>query len=109
MVAVLLVTGMVGYADEPEPVADKPEQNSRYLAVSAIKELEGRIEFEEGSVIMVDLGNTQVTDAGLVHLRGLTRVKSLNLHNTQVTDEGVKKLQQALPNCRVYRQLPRQP
>ena len=45
------------------------------------------------------LNNTQVTDAGLVHLKGLSKLQYLDLSNTQVTDEGVKKLQQALPNC----------
>ena len=42
---------------------------------------------------------TQVTDAGLEHLKGLTSLRSLQLHRIQVTDEGVKKLQQALPKC----------
>jgi len=47
------------------------------------------------------LDHTQITDTGLVHLKGLTQLRSLTLRNTQVTDEGVKKLQQALPNCKI--------
>ena len=44
---------------------------------------------------------TTITDAGLEHLKGLTNLQRLDLDNTHVTDEGVKKLQTALPNCRI--------
>ena len=47
------------------------------------------------------LGDTQITDAGLAHLRGLTSLRELDLINTQVTDAGVASLEQALPNCRI--------
>ncbi len=47
--------------------------------------------------------NTPVGDAGLVHLRGLTRLYSLTLNNTQVTDAGVAELQKALPNLAIHR------
>ena len=49
----------------------------------------------------LDLTNTQITDAGLVHLKGLTKLQRLNFWDTQVTYEGVKKLQKALPNCEI--------
>ena len=76
------------------------------------------------------LGGTKVTDAGLEHLKGLTKLKALGLGDTlemieinedsffchqtekthlrtlggtKVTDAGVKKLQQALPNCKISR------
>ena len=49
----------------------------------------------------LDLSRTQVTDAGLDHLKGLTKLQLLDLRGTQATDEGAKKLQQALPNCRI--------
>ena len=45
--------------------------------------------------------DTQVTDAGLAHLTGLTKLKYLDLNGTQATSEGVKKLQEALPNCKI--------
>jgi hypothetical protein len=32
----------------------------------------------------------------------VTKLQSLTLWGTQVTDAGVKKLQRALPNCRVF-------
>ena len=54
----------------------------------------------------LDLGGTQFTDEGLIHLAGLTNLRELHLLGTSVTDVGVKKLQQALPICRIedYRQ-----
>jgi len=47
------------------------------------------------------LNNTHVTDAGLEHLKGLTQLQELLLSGTQVTNEGVRKLQHALPNCKI--------
>ena len=44
---------------------------------------------------------TEVTDAGLVHLRRLTQLQELNLDDTKVTDQGATELQQALPNCNI--------
>ena len=35
---------------------------------------------------------TQVTDAGLVHLKGMTKLTNLTLYNTQVTDAGLVHL-----------------
>ena len=58
--------------------------------LEAMKKLEG-----------LDLDNIPITDAGLGHLRGLTNLQSLHLQMTEVTDEGVRKLQQALPHCKI--------
>ena len=44
-------------------------------------------------------GNTQITDAGLVHLEGLTSLQMLSLGYTQITDAGLAILKEALPNC----------
>jgi len=41
----------------------------------------------------LDLSDTQVSDAGLVHLQGLSALQSLNLMNTQVSDTGLAHLQ----------------
>jgi hypothetical protein len=53
------------------------------------------------SVIVVEVYGTEVTDAVLEHLKGLSQLRWLFLDGTQVTDAGVKKLQQALPNCNI--------
>jgi hypothetical protein len=47
------------------------------------------------------LDNTRVTNAGLVQLKGLSKLTWLNLNNTQVTDAGVRELQESLPNCKI--------
>ena len=51
----------------------------------------------------LELGGSKVTDAGLERLEGLTQLQELDLTGTKVTDAGVKKLQQALPNCKIIR------
>jgi len=43
---------------------------------------------------MTALAFTQVTDAGLVHLKGLTNLEKLNLAFTQVTDAGLVHLKE---------------
>jgi hypothetical protein len=47
------------------------------------------------------LGGTQITDGGLSHLARLTRLKNLSLSLDKVTPEGLRKLQEALPNCKI--------
>ena len=49
------------------------------------------------------LACTEVTDAGLVHLTGLTKLESLNLRDTQITGAGVADLKKALPKCSIRR------
>jgi hypothetical protein len=51
----------------------------------------------------LDLRDTPITDAGLEHLRGLTELKDLELCETKVTAQGVKRLQEALPKCKIKR------
>jgi hypothetical protein len=47
----------------------------------------------------LNLGGTQVTDAGIVQLKELTSLKTLRILDTQVTDAGVEDLKKALPQC----------
>jgi hypothetical protein len=49
----------------------------------------------------LNLFDNCVTDAGLAHLTGLTQLQELDVTFTSVTAEGVKKLQEALPNCKI--------
>ena len=98
-------------------------------AIAAIKKLGGIVTFDEkepgkpvicvnlfdknvtdvGLVHLKGFTNLQtlefpfnnVTDVGLVHLKGMTKLQKLNLENTKVTDAGVKKLQAALPKCMI--------
>ena len=41
----------------------------------------------------------RVSDAGLEHLRGLTKLRTLFLWNTAVTETGVVRLKDAMPAC----------
>ena len=52
---------------------------------------------EQGEVSTVFLSDTQITDAGLVHLEGLTSLTWLFLSRTQITDAGLAKLKETLP------------
>ena len=49
------------------------------------------------------LRDWKFTDASLKHLDGLSSLKWLDLYGNETTDEGVKKLQQALPKCKIER------
>jgi hypothetical protein len=44
------------------------------------------------SVVHVDLTNTQISDAGLAHLKGLTALEWLSLRHTQVSNAGLAHL-----------------
>ena len=44
---------------------------------------------------------SQITDAGLVHLKGLSSLQTLDLRFTQITDQGIADLKKALPNCKI--------
>jgi hypothetical protein len=49
------------------------------------------------------LDETLVTDAGLVHLQGVSGLKVLGLGDTKTTDEGVAALEKALPKVKIVR------
>ncbi len=65
-----------------------------------ITNLGGRVIVDKQSpdkpVIFVDLESTKVTDAGLEHLEGFTKLQRLNLANTKVTDEGLQHLKELI-------------
>lgn len=48
------------------------------------------------------LCDSQITDAGLRHLKGLANLKYLDVtYSTEVTEEGIEELRKALPNCTI--------
>ena len=51
----------------------------------------------------LELSVSKITDAGLVHLKGLTKLNYLRIYGTKVTDAGVRKLQAPLPKCKIVR------
>ena len=57
----------------------------------------------DGQVTQISLADTQITNAGLEHLKGLTNLEGLWLNDTQVTDDGVAELQQSFLSCVVTR------
>ena len=83
---------------EAEPVAVGEEKS-----VAELEKLGAEIIPDPFGGKRVDLGGTQVTDAGLVHLAGLTNLKRLALARTQITDAGVADLKKALPKCSIRR------
>ena len=114
-----------------EAVSDEPPSPklSQEEAIAAIKELGGKVKVDENNALeqisfpssrnmLTDAGlvhlkglaglktlgffrTPQITDAGLVHLKGLTKLQFLLLGGTKATDVGIKKLKQALPNCKI--------
>ena len=77
----------------------------QFLYLSGTQVTDAGLEHLKGlsNLKLLLLGNTKVTDAGLVHLKGLTKLQYLDVFLTHVTADGVKKLQQALPNCKIRR------
>ena len=95
-----------------DKISEKPKIpvtriHSKQEAIAAITKLGGIVKFAEKKpgkpVIGVYLIFTKVTDAGLVHLKGMTNLQTLDLSFTNVTAAGVKKLQAALPKCKIIR------
>jgi len=44
---------------------------------------------------------TQVTDAGLEHLKGLAKLGYLYIGHSKASSDGVNRLQQVLPDCQI--------
>ena len=74
-----------------------------YLSLAHTQITDAGLEHLEGltNLQKLWLEGAQVTDAGLVHLKGLTNLRELHLRDAQVTDAGVKDLQEALPDCEI--------
>jgi hypothetical protein len=51
----------------------------------------------------LDIKNSNVTDAGLKYVTGLTGLQWLYLHGSKVTYQGAMQIKRALPHCNVMR------
>ena len=112
----------------PRPAQNATVVDSEKDAAKAVEKLGGSIETNsDGHIISVTLigtnttdadlkqlklldklerlfvGATKITDAGLEELKHFKNLQTLGLRQTKVTAEGAKKLQEALPECRILR------
>ncbi len=79
--------GRVYYYDDSDPyTAGKPPEWFSWL-----RKLYG--DEHLGNAVVVEMGGTQVTDADLVDLKGLTNLEWLDLCNTQITDASLVHLE----------------
>lgn len=85
---VLTLTVQASAQDKPAPTQEQ--------AVAAIEKLGGKVDVDDTSpkkpVIRVIFKGGKVTDAGLVHLRGLSELKTLYLDGSSITDAGLVNL-----------------
>ncbi|MEE2707567.1 MAG: hypothetical protein VX988_10980 [Planctomycetota bacterium] len=73
--------------------AEVPTKPTSDGVIAAIEKLGGKVEVDKNeAVVLVDLNLSEVTDAGLMHLRGLKNLKELKLFRTKVTDAGLVHL-----------------
>ena len=85
-----------------EAGSSSPDDDEPPAHVAALEKLGAKIKRnEQGEVYAVDLADTRITDAGMVHLAGLNNLVELNFRYTQITENGVSKLREALPNCEI--------
>jgi hypothetical protein len=56
-----------------------------------------------GEIRTIQLDWTEISDAGLLHLKGLTQMKMLSIRDTRVTATGCQKLWNSLPNLKISR------
>jgi hypothetical protein len=49
----------------------------------------------------LEMYRSEVTDSGIIQLAKCSELRYLGIRRTKVTTDGVKKLQEALPNCKI--------
>ncbi|MEO2021815.1 MAG: hypothetical protein ABGX05_08295 [Pirellulaceae bacterium] len=90
--------------NQQQQTEKQPSAETQQEAIAALEQLGATIgKDENGNVVSLSLIGTKITDAGLVHLKRLTKLQRLGLEFTKVTDAGVADLQKALPNCKISR------
>ena len=92
LLGLLLVMGMVGCGGGAK-VDEPPAQAVETDLIAALEKLGAKIERNDnGDVVTVRCSwNETLTDAGLVHLKGMTNLQTLDLQRTKVTDAGLVK------------------
>ena len=101
----LLLVGVVGCGGaDTETEVDRPPDHDQLLdedPIVALNLFSSEIEFDdENEITVIRFRNSWITDAGLVHLKGLTKLKVLQLSGTQgITGPGLVHLK-GLPNLK---------
>ena len=57
-----------------------------------LEEYPGCVEWRFGHVVRLEISGTEVTDAGLENIKGLTRLETLEVSCSQITDAGLEHL-----------------
>ena len=70
-------------------------------ALKAIARSEICVIVTDGVVVGLNLDGSKITDAGLVKLASIEKMRWVGLARSEVTDAGVKKLSKSLPDCNV--------
>lgn len=80
----------------PAPAADSAPSPANEAAIAAIQEIGGTVMplamSDDSLVVDFHLGGTDLTDDGLVHVKALGKVFEVNLKDTQITDAGLAQL-----------------
>jgi len=76
---------------QPESKTTKAEPLTREQAIAVIEKLGGKVETID-ELLAVDFSSTEITDADLENLRGMTGLGGLSLQNTKVADTGLEHL-----------------
>jgi hypothetical protein len=81
-------------------------QEDTETAVAAIQKLGGKVERDdkdpEKPVVVVNLGITEVKDAELEHLKGLSKLRRLTLNDTPITDAGLDHIKDLASLQKLY-------
>ncbi len=83
---------MYGWDPDHEP-CPWPYKNITDATFARVERL-GRLQW-------LDVSDSVITDATLERMAGLVELQTLSVNATGVTDAGVRKLQQALPKCKI--------
>ena len=98
-----VATGCSKTTTSDEEVRELSERLSEINAAAALEKVRARIQRDDqGGIVSVCLWNTKVTDAGLEHLRGLTKLRTLYLSEIQVTDVGLQHLESLTGLCSLF-------